>query len=80
MVLKAMKFVHLWVFYVKLKCNGLESNKKLFEKKLSEKTFLSKKKNSMKKPNSDQKIFCQKFSQIQKFSEVPKFGYFLKVM
>ena len=27
-----------------IQCNGLESNDKFFEKKLSEKTFLSKKK------------------------------------
>ena len=56
MVLKAMKFIHFWIFTVKFKeihipfvqCNGHESNEKLFEKKLSGKTFLSKKK-SLKK-------------------------------
>ena len=49
--------------------NGLESNEKFFEKKLSEKTFL-KNKNSIKKNK-----FKQKF-----FSKVPKFGYFPKVV
>ena len=33
-----------------IQCNGLESNKKFFENKLSEKTFMSKI-NSMKKRN-----------------------------
>ena len=63
MVLKAMKFVHFWIFTVKFKqiqCNGLESSEKFFEKKLSGKTFLSK--NNLWK----------KFSEVQKCSEVWK--------
>ena len=56
-----------------MQCNGLESNKKFFEKKL--KFYEKKKKNKF-----GQKIFFWKFSKVWKFSEVPKFGYFPKVM
>ena len=66
MALKAMNFVHFWIFTVKFKqihkCNGLESNEKFFEKKLSGKTFLSK------------KIFGKNFLSLETFqsSEVQK--------
>ena len=53
---------------------------KAMKKICQNKTFLSKKKNSMKKTKFGQKNFSQKFSKVQKFSEVPKFGYFLKVV
>ena len=50
-----------------IQCNGLESNEKFFEKKkLSQKTFLSKK-NALKK---NQIQFFWKFSEVQIFSKV----------
>ena len=62
---------HFWPFRVfpdnfsvhitLIECNGLESNEKFFEKKLSGKTFLSKKKS------------LEKFSKVLKFGNVPKF-------
>ena len=81
MVLKAMKFVHFWIFTVKFKlnrlslysviqCNGLESNKKFFEKKLSEKNIFVTKK-FYEKTNLDKKFGQEIFqsSQVWIFSK-----------
>ena len=68
MVLKAMKFLHFWVFEIEVKsvvsihitliqCNGLDSNKKFFEKKNCQKKHFCQKNSLKKKPNSDKKIF-----------------------
>ena len=52
-----------------MQCNGLESNKKFFEKKLK---FYEKKK---KKQIWTKNFFLEIFQSLE-ISEVPKFGYF----
>ena len=53
-----------------IECNGLEINKKFFEKYCQKETFLSKKNSMKKKTNLDKNFF---FQNLPKFGNFPKF-------